>query len=449
MKPITKQTVKTASKFVTIGLLIGLLIGAFIAYGQSPSSTFTISSGVHPGAPSYTIWTEGGEYFAKDANGLLAYSGTNAADSFQFVIDALGVLGGSVFIAKGTYIITHAIIPFPGALDAAGTLKITGEGIYQTILKADSNFNTLWGAYTGLIGYGKAGIGNLKVHQVIMQDLTLDGNYEGIDGGENAQPTSGGSALISLPQPFDSSASPAAPRETFHIFERVRFYRPPAYVSQGTNNAKFDKCMFDSCGQPDIDHDLLHYDIIGGGDWAFAVVMNCEYWESSGNYVDFSAGTAGRPCRLIFKNNVAFMHQIGGIYALGYYSDIEGNYLRNWEMGSGIGYDATTNESNRGWNRIMNNDFHYLSMSGWNYSDYNDMVRNNLGWATEDRGVAYFSNNASTTFIPNLSGYPTHVSVAFNSTAYGSWSWSTSATVTITVTNAGYYKMSWYAEFQP
>lgn len=108
MKPITKQTVKTASKFVTIGLLIGLLIGAFIAYGQSPSSTFTISSGVYPGAPSYTIWTEGGEYFAKDANGRLAYSGTNASQIIISCISALPSNGGKILLI-GTIILTFEI----------------------------------------------------------------------------------------------------------------------------------------------------------------------------------------------------------------------------------------------------------------------------------------------------------------------------------------------------
>lgn len=111
MKPITKQTVKTASKFVTIGLLIGLLIGAFIAYGQSPSSTFTISSGVYPGAPSYTIWTEGGEYFAKDANGRLAYSGTNASQIINYAYANLPSNGGSLFLLSGTFVLGTTIYP--------------------------------------------------------------------------------------------------------------------------------------------------------------------------------------------------------------------------------------------------------------------------------------------------------------------------------------------------
>lgn len=103
MKPLTKQTVKTASKFVTIGLLIGLLIGAFIAYGQSPSSTFTISSGVYPGAPSYTIWVEGSEYFVKDANGLIAYSGANFTTLSASCVMALPLDGGKIVFRVGAY----------------------------------------------------------------------------------------------------------------------------------------------------------------------------------------------------------------------------------------------------------------------------------------------------------------------------------------------------------
>jgi hypothetical protein len=103
MKPITKQTIKTASKFVTIGLLIGLLIGAFIAYGQSPTSTFTISTGIYPGAPSYTIWNEGSDYFAKDANGFIGYSGTNFTTLSTSCISALPSNGGKITIEVGAY----------------------------------------------------------------------------------------------------------------------------------------------------------------------------------------------------------------------------------------------------------------------------------------------------------------------------------------------------------
>jgi len=73
-----------------------LLIGSYIGYTfvPTPSSTFWWSSGVYPGAPSFTIWVEGTDYFAKDANGYIQnghiqYSGTNASDVINDAINGL------------------------------------------------------------------------------------------------------------------------------------------------------------------------------------------------------------------------------------------------------------------------------------------------------------------------------------------------------------------------
>jgi len=69
----TKKGVKVSLIFLAIGILLGTLI----AFASTPSSTFYVSSGIYPGAPSYTVWKEGSNYFAKDVNGRLRYSGTN------------------------------------------------------------------------------------------------------------------------------------------------------------------------------------------------------------------------------------------------------------------------------------------------------------------------------------------------------------------------------------
>jgi len=60
---------------------------AFYVFAATPTSTFWISSGVYPGAPTYTIWREGSDYFAKDANGEIKYSGTNATEVIEDAID--------------------------------------------------------------------------------------------------------------------------------------------------------------------------------------------------------------------------------------------------------------------------------------------------------------------------------------------------------------------------
>jgi len=84
---IPKQiNLKTALILLVISIL--LTSALFYAFAATPSSTFYISSGVYPGAPSYTIWGEGANYFAKDMNGMLKYSGTSASQIIQNCIDA-------------------------------------------------------------------------------------------------------------------------------------------------------------------------------------------------------------------------------------------------------------------------------------------------------------------------------------------------------------------------
>jgi len=101
---IPKQiNVKTALIFVGISILLTSLF--FYAFASTPSSTFYISSGVYPGAPSYTIWREGANYFAKDANGQLKYSGTNASQIIQSVIDDLPTTGGLIYFKRGEYLL--------------------------------------------------------------------------------------------------------------------------------------------------------------------------------------------------------------------------------------------------------------------------------------------------------------------------------------------------------
>jgi len=96
---IQKKKVLT---FLTIALL---MIAAF--YGgytiASPSNTFTISSGVYPGAASYTIWRDGDYYYAKNAYGAIDFSGTNFSAISESVLNALPSSGGKILLKAGYY----------------------------------------------------------------------------------------------------------------------------------------------------------------------------------------------------------------------------------------------------------------------------------------------------------------------------------------------------------
>jgi hypothetical protein len=301
---------------------------------------------------SYIIFTDGYNVYSRNGfTGEIQFSGTDARTVIQNSINALGANGGKIHIKNGTYVISNMIIPAPWPNDGRGTLIIEGEGMYNTILKANSRFNE-WAGYNGLIGYGMSGV-NPKVHQLIMQDLTIDGNYKGVAGGEVPQSSHPGTSdLIALPQAYESSSA----KGIYHIFTRVRLYRPSGYgLWCAATSVIIQDSVFDSVGQPDKAVNDLHWDNIGGGAWNDVIVDNCVWKNSAGNYVDFVAAETGKKSRLTFTNNRAYDKQQGGIYAMGYTSIISYNFLQNTYSGSNIGYDAGTISSNRGYNIVTNN----------------------------------------------------------------------------------------------
>lgn len=81
---------KPQFKHLATVLIVSLLLGTafmLVAQAQTPTSTFWISSGVYPAAPTYTAWREGSDYFAKNEQGQLSTSsGTNATTLVQSLI---------------------------------------------------------------------------------------------------------------------------------------------------------------------------------------------------------------------------------------------------------------------------------------------------------------------------------------------------------------------------
>ena len=73
-------TRKKLSSIVLSAIVISSILSLEIyTYATSPSTTPTFSSGPYPGAPTYTIYTNGSWYYAKNAYGAIDYSGTNAS----------------------------------------------------------------------------------------------------------------------------------------------------------------------------------------------------------------------------------------------------------------------------------------------------------------------------------------------------------------------------------
>jgi len=75
---------------------------------SSPSSNFTISSGVYPGAPTYTIWTNGTYCYAKDAYGSIDYQGVNAGTVIQNAFNNPPTTGINNVLLIGAFTLTLA-----------------------------------------------------------------------------------------------------------------------------------------------------------------------------------------------------------------------------------------------------------------------------------------------------------------------------------------------------
>ena len=147
MKIPSKINVKTALIFVGISIL--LTSALFYAFATTPSSTFYISSGVYPGAPSFTIWRESSNYFAKNANGQIGYSGTNFTAVFTSAQDNLPIHGGVIKLKSGYYegwIFIHrdgVFVEGEGSWATQVNLETepVPEALYGTVIKPPSGKN--------------------------------------------------------------------------------------------------------------------------------------------------------------------------------------------------------------------------------------------------------------------------------------------------------------------
>ena len=82
--------------------LISCIITASLVLSTTTTSTFYISGGVYPGAPSYTVWIESGTYFAKNANGKIDFYGSLFSVVVQSCITTL-TSGGHILFKNGQY----------------------------------------------------------------------------------------------------------------------------------------------------------------------------------------------------------------------------------------------------------------------------------------------------------------------------------------------------------
>lgn len=106
------------TRFVSALLLVTMLFALAVSSGSfvyvfanpSPTSTYYAEEGIYPGAPSYTIWRESSTYYAKDANGHIAYQSSNASQVINYALDGLPSVGGTVYLKAGYYYLDSNIL---------------------------------------------------------------------------------------------------------------------------------------------------------------------------------------------------------------------------------------------------------------------------------------------------------------------------------------------------
>ena len=122
----------------TLGIIIGLLTATiYYSVAGGSNGTFTISQGVYPGAPLFTIWKEDSTYYAKNSFGVIKYYGTNASNVMQNAIDQIESNG------RGELYITEAIYYDVALVVESSNIIISGSG-KGTLLNTTLNQRVIW-----------------------------------------------------------------------------------------------------------------------------------------------------------------------------------------------------------------------------------------------------------------------------------------------------------------
>lgn len=158
-------------KHFSIILIITVLLTSFAFYvwGASPSNTFYISSGIYPRG-SFTVFNEGINYFAKNSNGGLAYSGTNATYIIQTCIDNLPSYNRKLVLVGQFVLDGHLFLDSNMELDLTDAYVKQGRtgATYSSIIWASGKHNIY--IHGGRLDGNKAG--GTTNHGIAIQGLT-------------------------------------------------------------------------------------------------------------------------------------------------------------------------------------------------------------------------------------------------------------------------------------
>lgn len=138
---------------------------------ESASNSMPIADSPGAESASYTVWTDSGIYYAKDSNGTLVKSSTNASDVINWAMKkAYWNGGGTVQLLGGTYYLKNPLFLQSNVHLQGESSKLTKITVANsTSEKGFLNFYALTGVFD-----------RFPIINAEMSDLTLDPNSEGI-----------------------------------------------------------------------------------------------------------------------------------------------------------------------------------------------------------------------------------------------------------------------------
>jgi hypothetical protein len=426
MKFEKQVSLKWAIALVLIACLVSSSI-VYYVFAVSPSSAFTISSGVYPGAPSYTVWREGSNYFAKDANGEIDYSGTNASAMIQTIIYALPD-GGKIFIRAGDYDLTSLI-----------TLKekiwICGEG-EATNLRATTNVknfliqdtdNITLSDFKITVTYATRTASDHPVIQIKATNSYIEHvNFRNlwiVDSTKTNRSAGPGSyTAIDMAAYADATFGYGI---AFCSFQNI-FVRDIEVA--------FGLCSF-KYGTIEGFINGNHFDhlVLGGFTYGWQTIDTASAIDD--NVISNS----------IFQQRRKPLITYYGVNIKGHRNCVKNCEFFNDDLGANTTYYAIDIVSGTR-NLIEGGLVDGLIRNLGDKTIFRDITN----FVTENSGATTISASTTVTFNHGLAGTPTGVWASFSSTAVTGWKWTaTSTSVTITVTPSGTYTVYWYAEYKP
>lgn len=173
---------------VSLGGATNTFSGDVVSTGTLTAGNLTLSSGVQPGAPSFTIYVDGANYVAKAANGTVCWTSTDATTVINASVYALPVVNGfyqgKIVLTQGFFLSNKSLVlPVQSAIEICGagpeitTFKVnnTGYAAYNSKNAAIIYNNTGTPYSDG--GWAETGVGMTVYSQcarLSIHDLTID-----------------------------------------------------------------------------------------------------------------------------------------------------------------------------------------------------------------------------------------------------------------------------------